>query len=59
MKDINREFQEYMAQRTKFAVDRAKKDNLIDMDRAFLNLLQAQWARDFWVNKCVEQEVRV
>ena len=59
MKDIDREFQEYMAQRTKFAVDRAKKDNLIDMDRAFLNLLQAQWARDFWVNKCVEQEVRV
>jgi hypothetical protein len=59
MKDIDREFQEYMAQRTKFAVDRAKKDNLIDMDRAFLNLLQAQWARDFWVNKCVGQEVRV
>jgi hypothetical protein len=59
MNDIDREFQEYMAQRTKFAVDRAKKDNLIDMDRAFLNLLQAQWARDFWVNKCVGQEVRV
>jgi len=44
-------FHEYMAQRTKFAVDRAQRDNLIDMDYAGLALLQAMWAREYWMNK--------
>ena len=44
-------FHEYMARRTKFAVDRAQRDNLIDIDHYFLSLLQATWARDYWINK--------
>jgi hypothetical protein len=44
-------FHEYMARRTKFAVDRAQRDNLIDMDYAALSLFQAMWAREYWFNK--------
>lgn len=42
-------FHEYMARRTKFAVDRAQRDNLITIDYAGLALLQAIWAREYWV----------
>jgi hypothetical protein len=44
-------FDEYMAYRTQFAINRAQRDNLIDIDYYFLSLLQATWARDYWVNK--------
>ena len=44
-------FHEYMARRTKFAVDRAQRDNLITIDYAGLALLQAIWARNYWLNK--------
>lgn len=47
-------FHEYMAYRTKFAIDRAQRDNLIDIDYYSLSLLQATWARDYWVNKAKE-----
>lgn len=50
-------FHDYMAQRTKFAIDRARYDNLIDMDYYFLSLLQATWARDYWINKMALHEV--
>lgn len=55
MNDIDKEFQEYIERRTKYAVEVARRTNLIDMDRAFLNLLQAQWAREFWFNQCMEK----
>ena len=42
-------FHEYMARRTKFAVDRAQRDNLITIDYAGLALLQAIWAREYWI----------
>jgi hypothetical protein len=44
-------FHEYMARRTKFAVDRAQRDNLITIDYAGLALLQAMWAREYWLTK--------
>lgn len=44
-------FHEYMARRTKFAVDRAQRDNLITIDHAGLALLQAIWARNYWLHK--------
>lgn len=44
-------FHEYMARRTKLAVDRAQRDNLINMDYGFLALLQGMWAREYWMNK--------
>lgn len=44
-------FDEYMVYRTQFAINRAQRDNLIDIDYYFLSLLQATWARDYWVNK--------
>jgi hypothetical protein len=44
-------FHEYIAYRTKFAVDRAKASRVMDMDYAFLSLLQAIWARDYWFAK--------
>jgi hypothetical protein len=44
-------FHEYMARRTKFAVDRAQRSGVIDMDYAFLSLLQAMWAREYWLTK--------
>ena len=44
-------FHEYMARRTKFAVDRAQRDNLITVDYAGLALLQAMWARDYWMKR--------
>jgi hypothetical protein len=44
-------FHEYMARRTKFAIDRAQRSGVIDMDYYFISLLQATWARDYWVNK--------
>ena len=47
-------FDEYMAQRTKFAVDVAKRTGLIDIDGAGLALLQAMWAREYWVTKNLE-----
>ena len=52
MKDLFKlPFHEYMAQRTKFAVDRAQRDNLITIDYAGLALMQAMWAREYWFNK--------
>jgi hypothetical protein len=50
--DTARDFHEYMARRTQYAVDVARRTRLIDMDYAFLTLLQAQWAREYWFNKC-------
>jgi hypothetical protein len=47
-------FDEYMARRTKFAVDRAQRHNLFDIDYAGLALLQAMWAREYWVTKNLE-----
>jgi hypothetical protein len=44
-------FHEYMAYRTKYAVDAAQRSKLIDMDYAFLALLQAMWAREYWLKK--------
>lgn len=44
-------FHEYMARRTKFAVARAQRDNLITINYAGLALLQAMWAREYWLNK--------
>lgn len=44
-------FHEYMAKRTKFAVDRAQRDNLITIDYNGLALLQALWAREYWFYK--------
>ncbi len=44
-------FHEYIARRTKFAVDRAHRDNLITIDYAGLALLQAMWAREYWLHK--------
>lgn len=57
MHDTDREFREYIEHRTRYAVDVAarKYPGLIDMDYAFLTLLQAQWAREFWFNKCMEK----
>jgi hypothetical protein len=56
MNEMNEEllalpFHEYMARRTKFAVDRAQRDNLITIDYAGLALLQAMWAREYWLTK--------
>lgn len=48
---LNLPFHEYMARRTKYAVDVAQETKLIDMDYATLSLLQAMWAREYWVNK--------
>ncbi len=47
-------FHEYMARRTKYAVDAAQRSRVIDMDYGFLSLLQAMWARDYWINKAGE-----
>ena len=44
-------FHEYMARRTKFAVDCAQRSKVIDMDYAYLALLQAIWARNYWMHK--------
>lgn len=44
-------FHEYMARRTKFAVDHAQRSKVIDMDYAYLALLQAIWARNYWLHK--------
>jgi hypothetical protein len=44
-------FHEYMARRTKYAVDVAQRTNLFDIDHAGLALLQAMWAREYWINK--------
>ena len=49
-------FREYMARRTKFAVDRIQRDNLIDLDAGFFALLQAQWAREYWINRNLEAD---
>ena len=57
MHDTDREFREYIEHRTRYAVDVAarKYPGLIDMDYAFLTLLQSMWAREFWFNKCMEK----
>jgi hypothetical protein len=52
---FNLPFQEYMARRTKFAVDRAQRDDLITIDYSGLALLQAMWAREYWINKNTEE----
>lgn len=44
-------FHEYMLHRTKFAVDRVRRDNLIDLDHHGMSMLQAMWAREYWINK--------
>ena len=44
-------FHEYMARRTKFALDRIQRDKVIDPDYDFIALCQAIWARDYWFNK--------
>lgn len=44
-------FHDYMAYRTKFAVDRIQRDKVIDPDYDFIALCQAIWARDYWVHK--------
>ena len=44
-------FHDYMAYRTKYAVDVAQRTKLLDMDYAALALLQAMWAREYWFNK--------
>ena len=44
-------FNKYLEYRTKFAVKRAKTSRLIDMDYAFLSLLQAMWAKEYWFMK--------
>lgn len=44
-------FHEYMALRTKFAVDHAQRSKVIDMDYSFLAFLQAIWARNYWLHK--------
>lgn len=47
-------FHEYMARRTKYAVDVAQRDNLITIDYAGLVLFQAMWAREYWLHKVQE-----
>lgn len=49
-------FYEYMAYRTKYAVDAAQRSKLIDMDYAFIAFLQAMWAREYWFKKNEVQE---
>lgn len=58
MDDINKEFQEYIERRTKYAVEVAQRSKLIDFGNGFLELLQAQWAREYWFNKCVQEKVK-
>jgi|DEB3_MinimDraft_2_1074329.scaffolds.fasta_scaffold164639_1 hypothetical protein len=57
MDDIDKEFREYIEHRTRYAFDVAarKYPGLIDFGNGFLELLQAQWAREFWFNKCMEK----
>jgi hypothetical protein len=50
-------FHEYIAYRTKFAVERVKASRVMDMEYGFLSLLQAMWAREYWFSK-VEGEVK-
>jgi len=47
-------FEEYMAYRTKFAIDRAQRDNIITIDRTLMDLMQAMWAREYWFEKVEE-----
>ena len=46
-------FHEYMARRTKFAVDKMQRDNLMGLDPVYagIALLQAMWAREYWFKK--------
>lgn len=48
-------FHEYMAYRTKFAVDHARRSGVIDMDYAAIAFLQALWARSYWFNRNTNQ----
>ena len=49
-------FEEYMAYRTKFAIDRAQRDNIITIDHTLMDLMQAMWAREYWFKKVEEQQ---
>lgn len=44
-------FHEYMYRRTKFAIDRMQRDNLITVDYTGFALLQAMWAREYWMKR--------
>lgn len=44
-------FHEYMARRTKYAVDTMQRTNLVTVDGALVALMQAGWAREYWFNK--------
>ena len=42
-------FHEYMARRTKFAVDKAQQYNYRDLcSPEAITMLQAMWAREYW-----------
>jgi hypothetical protein len=47
-------FEEYMAYRTKFAIDRAQRDNIITIDHTAMDLMRAMWAREYWFKKVEE-----
>ena len=53
---FNLPFSEYIAYRTRYAVDAARRSKVVDMDYAFLSLLQALWAREYWFNKNTQGE---
>jgi hypothetical protein len=45
-------FHEYMARRTKFAVDKAQQYNYRDLcSPEAITMLQAMWAREYWFKK--------
>ena len=44
-------FHEYMARRTKFAIDKMTKSKVIDIDYSGISLMQAHWARAYWLYK--------
>ena len=49
-------FHEYMARRTKFAVDKAQQYNNPDLcSPGAITMLQAMWAREYWFNKNEEK----
>ena len=45
-------FHEYMARRTKFAVDKAQEYNYADLcSPEAIAMLQTIWAKNYWFNK--------
>ena len=44
-------FHEYMARRTKFAVDKMTESKVIDIDYSSISLLQIGWAKAYWLHK--------